>query len=271
MCGIAGLYRPGGEPAPFRLIKAMTDALAHRGPDGEGQFIDGAVGLGHRRLAILDLTPAGSQPMTAPDASVVVTYNGEIYNHLELRHELEALGYRFRSRTDTEVLLHGYRAWGLNVVPRLNGMFAFALWDAGRRELHLVRDRFGIKPLYYWYNGRELVFASEIRALLLHPAIRVDVDHDALNEYFTFQNLFQYHTLFKDISMMPAANVLTLAADGHLARHCYWDFDFTNRDESLSLEESCERTLELFTRAVTRQMMADVPVGSYLSGGMDSG
>ncbi len=271
MCGIAGIYRPGGEPVPFRLLKAMTNAIAHRGPDGEGQFVDGPVGLGHRRLAILDLSAAGAQPMASPEGRVVVTYNGEIYNHLDLRHELESLGYRFRSRTDTEVLVHGYCAWGLDLVPRLNGMFAFALWDGRERSLHLARDRYGIKPLYYWYDGRELVFGSEIRTLLLHPAIGVDVDHDALNEYFTFQNLFQYHTLFKGISLLPAANIMTLAADGRLSRRCFWDFDFTATDETLSRDEASERTLELFKRAVGRQMMADVPVGSYLSGGMDSG
>ena len=271
MCGIAGIYRPGGEPVPFRLLKAMTNAIAHRGPDGEGQFVDGPVGLGHRRLAILDLSAAGAQPMASPEGRVVVTYNGEIYNHLDLRRELESLGYHFRSRTDTEVLVHGYCAWGLDLVPRLNGMFAFALWDGRERSLHLARDRYGIKPLYYWYDGRELVFGSEIRTLLLHPAIRVDVNHDALNEYFTFQNLFQYHTLFKGISLLPAANIMTLAADGRLSRRCFWDFDFTAPDETLSRDEASERTLELFRRAVGRQMMADVPVGSYLSGGMDSG
>ena len=266
MCGIAGIYRPGGEPVPFRLLKAMTNAIAHRGPDGEGQFVDGPVGLGHRRLAILDLSAAGAQPMASPEGRVVVTYNGEIYNHLDLRRELESLGYHF-----TEVLVHGYCAWGLDLVPRLNGMFAFALWDGRERSLHLARDRYGIKPLYYWYDGRELVFGSEIRTLLLHPAIRVDVNHDALNEYFTFQNLFQYHTLFKGISLLPAANIMTLAADGRLSRRCFWDFDFTAPDETLSRDEASERTLELFRRAVGRQMMADVPVGSYLSGGMDSG
>jgi asparagine synthase (glutamine-hydrolysing) len=249
----------------------MTNAIAHRGPDGEGQFVDGPVGLGHRRLAILDLSAAGAQPMASPEGRVVVTYNGEIYNHLDLRRELESLGYHFRSRTDTEVLVHGYCAWGLDLVPRLNGMFAFALWDGRERSLHLARDRYGIKPLYYWYDGRELVFGSEIRTLLLHPAIRVDVNHDALNEYFTFQNLFQYHTLFKGISLLPAANIMTLAADGRLSRRCFWDFDFTAPDETLSRDEASERTLELFRRAVGRQMMADVPVGSYLSGGMDSG
>src|SRR5712692_9342099 len=171
MCGVVGIYRPLGEAVPYRLLKAMTDAVAHRGPDGEGHFVDGPVGLGHRRLAILDLTSAGSQPMTSPDGAVVVSYNGEIYNHLDLRRELEILGFTFLSRTDTEVLIHGYRAWGLDVVSRLNGMFAFALWDAARNTLHLVRDRYGIKPLYYWGDGGELVFASEIRALLQHPRI----------------------------------------------------------------------------------------------------
>lgn len=271
MCGIAGIYRPGGEPIPHRILKAMTDSIAHRGPDGEGHFVDRNVALGHRRLAILDLTPAGHQPMASPDGAVVLSYNGEIYNHLTLRLELEAMGYRFRSRTDTEVLLHGYRAWGLDVVNRLNGMFAFAIWDARTDTLHLVRDRYGIKPLYYWYDGREIVFASEIRALLVHPRIQTELDYQALHEYFTFQNLFQYHTLFKGIALMPAANIVSVSRDGNLTRSCYWDFDFTKRDDKLSFEEACDETLRLFKQSVTRHMMADVPVGSYLSGGMDSG
>jgi len=271
MCGVVGIYRPRHEAVPYRLVKAMSNALAHRGPDGEGQFVDGPIALGHRRLAIIDLTPAGSQPMASPDGQVVVSYNGEIYNHVDLRRELELMGFAFRSRTDTEVLVHGYQAWGLDVVPRLNGMFAFALWDARRSTLHLVRDRYGIKPLYYWWDGGELVFASEIRALLEHPRIAAAVDHEALNEYFTFQNLFQEHTLFEGISLLPAATILTLGADGRLGRRRWWDFDFTRRDEALSRDDACERTLALFEQAVGRQMMADVPVGSFLSGGMDSG
>ena len=142
MCGICGIFNLNGEPIPHRYIQTMTDALAHRGPDDEGHYIDVNIGLGHRRLAILDLTPAGHQPMANKDGTIVLVYNGEIYNHLELKDELKALGFQFRSRTDTEVLLNGYEAWGIDVVHRLNGMFAFGLWDGRMRTLYLVRDRY---------------------------------------------------------------------------------------------------------------------------------
>lgn len=272
MCGICGIFNVNGEPIPHRLIKAMADAMAHRGPDDEGIFVDVNIALGHRRLAILDLTPAGHQPMTNAEETVVLVYNGEIYNHLDLRLELEAMGYLFRSRTDTEVLIHGYEAWGIDVVKRLNGMFAFGLWDGRSRTLYLVRDRFGIKPLYWTRVGPTLLFASEIKALLTHPRVSPDINPDALNEYFTFQNLFRYHTLFKGINLLQAASVRWVAeADQRLERKTWWDFDFTHRDEAMEAEEARDETLRLFKQAVTRQLMGDVPVGSYLSGGMDSG
>lgn len=272
MCGICGIFNLDGEPVPHRQIKAMVDALAHRGPDDEGFFVDVNVALGHRRLAILDLTPAGHQPMVNSSGSVVLVYNGEIYNHLELRLELEAQGYAFRSRTDTEVLLHGYEAWGIDVVKRLNGMFAFGLWDERIRTLYLVRDRFGIKPLYWTRVGSTFLFASEIKALLTHPKVSPDINPDALNEYFTFQNLFRYHTLFKGINLLQAASIRWVAeGDQRLQRKTWWDFDFTHRDEAMDMEEARDETLRLFKQAVTRQLMGDVPVGSYLSGGMDSG
>lgn len=271
MCGIAGIYRPGQAAISYELIKKMTDAIAHRGPDGEGHFVDKDVALGHRRLAVLDLTAAGNQPMSTADRRFVISYNGEIYNFRELRRELENLGYRFNSRTDTEVILHGYREWGLDLIPRLNGMFAFALWDASERKLILVRDRYGIKPLYIWRNGSEYVFASEIKAILKHPQYRVEVNYDALNEYFTFQNMFRFHTLFKNIDMMPPARVTIIKSTGEAEIHTYWDYNFTDRNSLMTEEEAYEGTLKLFEQAVGRQLVADVPIGSYLSGGMDSG
>ncbi len=270
MCGIAGIYSPSGLVSEH-LIKKMTDSIVHRGPDGEGCFVNGPIGLGHRRLAILDLTDAGKQPMQTPDGKIIVTYNGEIYNHLELREELQKKGHIFTSRTDTEVLLHGYREWGIDMVPRLNGMFAFALWDTTTKDLYLVRDRFGIKPLYYWQNGNEIVFASEIKAILQHPDYKIGVDFNALNEYFTFQNLFRYHTLFKGIHSLPPANIIHCNSSGVVNRNSYWDFDFTNRDRTINEQDAVEETLRLFRQSVSRQMIADVRVGSYLSGGMDSG
>lgn len=272
MCGICGIFNLNGEPVAHRSIESMTEALAHRGPDDEGHYIDRNIALGHRRLAVLDLTPAGHQPMTSQDGAIVVVYNGEIYNHLELKAELEASGYEFRSRTDTEVLLRGYEEWGLDVVERLNGMFAFGLWDGRTRTLYLIRDRYGIKPLYWTKAGNSLIFASEIKAILTHPLVSARVNPDALTEYFTFQNLFRYHTLFKGINLLQAASTRWIReGDQKLRKHTWWDYDFTKRDEGMSLEDAREETLRLFRQAVVRQLRSDVPVGSYLSGGMDSG
>jgi asparagine synthase (glutamine-hydrolysing) len=272
MCGICGIFNLDGEPVPHRYIKSMTDAMAHRGPDDEGHYIDVNIALGHRRLAIIDLTPAGHQPMSNQDGTVILVYSGEIYNHPQLRLELEALGYRFRSRTDTEVLLNGYEAWGIEVVERLNGMFAFGLWDGRTRTLYLARDRYGIKPLYWTKMGKTFIFASEIKAILTHPLVSVQVNPDALNEYFTFQNLFRYHTLFKGINLLQAASIRWVSErEPELKRHTWWDYDFTERNDTMSFEEAEEETLRLFRKAVTRQLISDVPVGSYLSGGMDSG
>jgi len=250
----------------------MTDALAHRGPDDEGHYVDVNIALGHRRLAVLDLTPAGHQPMGSKDGDIVLVYNGQIYNHLELKVELEALGYQFRSRTDTEVLLKGYEAWGIEIVERLNGMFAFGLWDGRTRTLYLVRDRYGIKPVYWTKVGKTFIFASEIKAILTHPMVSAQVNPDALNEYFTFQNLFRYHTLFRGINLLQAASVRWISErDQDLEKRTWWDYDFTKRDETMSIQEARQETLRLFRQAVTRQLISDVPVGSYLSGGMDSG
>src|ERR671937_1714491 len=172
MCGIVGVCNPNGEAVSAGLLKRMTDAIAHRGPDGEGHYTDGAVGLGHRRLAVIDLSPAGHQPMANETGDVILTYNGETYNFQKLRVQLEALGHQFHSQTDAEVVVHAYEVWGPACVERFNGMFAFALWDARQRCLFLARDRYGIKPLYYAQVGSTLLFASEIKALLRYPALQ---------------------------------------------------------------------------------------------------
>lgn len=271
MCGIAGILNYEGRPVQNELIKRMTDSIAHRGPDDNGEFLDGSLGLGHRRLSILDLSKAGHQPMPTRDGKAVISYNGEIYNFRELRSELEKLGHPFFSNTDTEVIINGYLEWGLDVVPKLNGMFAFALWDTQKRELYLVRDRFGVKPVYFWSREKEFVFASEIKAILTHPDYNPEVNINALNEYFSFQNLFRFHTLFKDIQMLAPAKILSISENGEIRSNTYWDYDFSKRDQSISEEEATEETLRLFRQAVERQMVADVRVGSYLSGGMDSG
>lgn len=272
MCGIAGIFNINGEPVDPKIIKTMTDAIAHRGPDGEGHYVNGPIALGHRRLAIIDLSDAARQPMCNEDRTIWLTYNGEIYNFKELRKDLETKGHKFRSQTDSEVIIHGYEEDGIDFVLKLNGMFAFALWDGRKGILHLTRDRYGIKPLYYRFDGRTLIFGSEIKAMLKHPGVSVGLNYDALNEYFTFQNLFQYHTLFSGINLVPQANILTFKkVTRNFDRRSYWDYDFTNRDESMTEEEAKEETLRLLKQAIKRQLVADVPVGSYLSGGMDSG
>lgn len=272
MCGICGILNLDGEPVPHRYLKAMVDSLSHRGPDDEGYYVDINIALGHRRLAVLDLSPAGHQPMVNKQGTIVLVYNGEIYNYLDLKSELTALGYLFQSNTDTEVLLYGFEEWGIEVVKKLNGMFAFALWDGNTRTIYLVRDRYGIKPLYWAKVGQTLMFASEIKAILRHPKIAVDINPDALNEYFTFQNLFRYHTLFKGVNLLQAASIRWIReGETQLNKTTWWDYDFTQRDETMSMEEAREETFRLFRQAVTRQLISDVPLGSYLSGGMDSG
>ncbi len=274
MCGIAGVINLNGMPVSRAAIRAMTNAIAHRGPDGEGHYIDGNLALGHRRLAIIDLSPAGSQPMTTEDGSLVIVYNGEVYNFLELRPQLQAKGYRFHSNTDSEVVLYAYQEWGADCVHRFNGMFAFAIWDAQKGELFLARDRYGIKPLYYYWDGRHFIFGSEIKAILAYGAVQAQVCYEALSEYFTFQNIFAEITLFEDIRLLPAACTLTVGRymGTQPQQRCYWDFSSLMPAEfSLSADECAEVLYNLFVQAVTRQLVSDVPVGSYLSGGMDSG
>lgn len=273
MCGIAGAVDFDGKPASPAILRRMTAAIAHRGPDGEGIYVDGAVGLGHRRLAIIDLTEAGHQPMVSADGNFVLTYNGEIYNYRELRAELEAEGCSFRSRTDSEVLLYALARWGTDAIRRLNGMFAFALLDRAKRELLLARDRFGVKPLYYVEQGSQLLFASEIKAFLAHPDFRVELDRAGLVEYMTFQNFLLDRTLFRGVRLLPAGTWMRvpLGRDGAPRIERYWDFHFEDRGNGAKRNGYVDELDHLFRQAVTRQLMSDVPVGSYLSGGMDSG
>lgn len=273
MCGIVGLLNLDGAPVSPDVLQRMTDALQHRGPDGEGQFSDGALGLGHRRLAIIDLSSAANQPMETWDGRFALTYNGEVYNFPALRRELEARGRRFRSHSDTEVVLESLAAWGADALSRFNGMFTFALWDRQARELLLARDRCGVKPLYYAQAGGAFVFASEIKALLQHPGLAAEVDFAGMAEYFTFQNFFSARTLFAGISMLPAGCLLRLrpGADAAPRIERYWDYDFREPEDAASEAEYEEELDRLFRQAVERQLVSDVEVGAYLSGGIDSG
>ena len=270
MCGIVGFLNRDGAAVDAGVLATMRDALAHRGPDGKGLYLDGALGLGHRRLSIIDLSDAASQPMLSPDGQVALVYNGEIYNFRELRRELEKAGWTFRTRSDTEVLIAGYAIWGIRrMAERIDGIAAFALWDSRDKRLFLVRDRFGVKPLYLWRARTRLAFGSEIKAFLKHPDFTVRVNDAALREYFTFQNLFRPHTLFHGVEHLPPASILAVDRDGERLE-AYWDYDFSN-PVAVSEAESVSSLERLMAEAVERQLVSDVPVGAYLSGGMDSG
>ena len=273
MCGIAGIFSLKDELVSPAVLRKMTDAIAHRGPDGEGQWIDGNVGLGHRRLAILDLSPAGHQPMVSAEQRFVLSYNGEIYNYKELRSELEALGHHFRSRTDSEVVLNAWAEWGEDCVTRFNGMFAFAIWDKRKQSLYLVRDRYGIKPLYYACWGQTFLFGSEQKAILSHPVAQRVLDKKALLEYFTFQNIFTDRTLLQGVKLLPPASVarITRGNSGTPKISRYWDYRFREPDHPADPREYREELDRLMRQAVSRQLVTDVELGSYLSGGMDSG
>ena len=273
MCGIAGILSLSGENVSPAIINYMADAIGHRGPDGAGTFVRGPFGIGHRRLAIIDLSPSGDQPMTTPDGRYVIGFNGEIYNFKELRSELETFGWQFRSTSDTEVLLNAWAQWGEAALNKLNGMFAFALWDQRSQKLTLARDRYGIKPLYYSCQGKSFLFASEIKALLRYPEYSCGLDQEALVEYFTFQNFFTDRTLFRGVRMLPSGSSLTIKPQlsWHPVPAIYWDYHFQEPEKPLSDEEYVEELDRLFRQAVNRQMVSDVEVGTYLSGGMDSG
>ena len=273
MCGLAGMLGLDGEPADPGLLRRMGATLAHRGPDGEGQWCEGRIGLAHRRLAVIDLSPGGAQPMHAADGRHVLAFNGEIYNHRELRARLEGLGRTFRSRSDSEVLLQAWQEWGEEALPLLNGMFAFAMWDRTAGELILARDRYGIKPLYWAMVGRSFAFASEAKAILALPACPAQVDAEACLEYFTFQNIFTDRTLIEGVRLLPPGSLLRIRSGQTAppAARRWWNWDFqepVGSPDPAELEEELDRLLR---QAVKRQLVSDVDVGAYLSGGLDSG
>lgn len=272
MCGIAGIFNLNKKPASYHTIKSMADALAHRGPDSEGNYIEDNVALGHRRLAILDISSKGAQPMASQNGEWIIVFNGCIYNYQFLKLELLSMGHEFSSTSDTEVIAEGVAAFGHRFFERLDGMFAIAAWNKTKKELWLSRDRFGVKPLYYWHNDATFLFGSEIKAFMQHPEFKVEVDINALNEYFTFQNLFSHNTLFKGVNMLPPASTLKISVGSNTIKPItWWDYNFTSPDNTMDANEASEETERLLSKAVARQMVADVPVGSYLSGGMDSG
>ncbi len=273
MCGIAGIFNYGSAPTDDRAIACrMRDVMTHRGPDDSGlyQSPDRRVVLAHRRLSIVDLSPAGHQPMTNEDETIWITFNGEIYNHLERRASLVARGHIFKSRSDTEVIVHAYEDSGLTCVSWLDGMFAFAIWDARRRELVIVRDRLGKKPLYYTVASGRFMFASEIKALLQHPDVARDIDPVAVDSFLTFANTPAPLTMFKNVFKLPAAHFLRCQSDGTVRIERYWSPLDGNEWPAANGAESVGRVRELLERSVAKRLTSDVPIGAFLSGGLDS-
>ncbi len=279
MCGIAGVMcvkrQQCDAGAVRKLLKKMTDCIAHRGPDGEGHITldEGHVFLGHRRLAVIDLSGTAGQPMQSLDQRYTISYNGEVYNYKELRRELELKGHRFFSSSDTEVILHAYAQWGTDVLPKLNGIFAFAIWDNYKKEMILARDRYGTKPLYYAKVGNQFLFASEYKALLLHPQFDKKLNLYAVKQYFTFQNIFNSQTFLEGIYLLEAGSYIKIGYETEQMPEpdIWWDYDFAEPEEKITRQEYQEELDRLFRQAVKRQMVSDVDVGAYLSGGIDSG
>jgi asparagine synthase (glutamine-hydrolysing) len=276
MCGICGILATSDAfECDESLVEAMCDSIRHRGPDDSGTWRSpgGRVVLGHRRLSIVDLSPAGHNPMRNEDGTVWITYNGEVYNHLALRAELEAKGHVYRSQTDTETILHLYEEEGPRCVERLHGMFAFAIWDERRRELFLARDRLGIKPLYYAQLPGGFVFGSEIKALLRHPGLTADLDLEAFHQYLTFVATPAPRTMFAGISKLRPAERVVVAADGSMTSEIWWTPFAPNVAAEIadSSEQELEsRLIDLLRESIRKRMMADVPFGVFLSGGVDS-
>ncbi len=268
MCGIAGLYNIATqEPVSQDLIKAMTDTIAYRGPDAEGFFVSGPVGLGHRRLSIIDLE-GGRQPMSNDDGTIWIVFNGEIYNFQELRDDLVKKGYRFKTRSDTEAIVYLYEEMGEQCFQRLRGMFSIAIWDARNQNLVLARDRVGKKPLFYAYDGARIAFGSELKAILQVPGIARDLDFEALSDYFSLLYVPAPKSIFKQVRKVQPGHYLVASRQG-IREIEYWDLSFSSTLE-LSEEEWCGRVLEAYREAVRIRMISDVPLGAFLSGGVDS-
>lgn len=293
MCGITGIlrYAKTAQAVDEALIVTMRDTMAHRGPDAVGLFVSPQrnVGLGFRRLAIVDLSPAANQPMVSSDGTLVIVFNGEIYNHLVLRKALEARGYRYRTRSDTETILNAYQEYGLDFVHKLLGMFALAIWDERKQRLVLARDRIGIKPLYYTFADGNFLFGSEIKALLQHPAVKREINGEALDHYLTFLIPPAPMTMFKDIYKLEPGYRMIVGTDGEVHKEQYWDpvpggeqpsidvdgspvahSQFVGDDMPMT-EASCLATIRtLLKQSIKDRMMSDVPFGVFLSGGIDS-
>ncbi|MBI4848391.1 MAG: asparagine synthase (glutamine-hydrolyzing) [Nitrospirae bacterium] len=271
MCGIVGIYNLDGEPISSPLLEAMTQTLAHRGPDGQGIWVENNVGFGHRRLAIIDLE-TGIQPMQDCGRRYVITFNGEIYNYQELRAILEKQGFPFQTKSDTEVILNAFACWGADCVKRLNGIFAFAIWDKHEKSLFLARDHLGIKPLLYYTDAHRLIFSSDLESILQHPDVSTRINLYALSDYLSLGYILSPKTIFQNISKLPPATWM-LWKGGQCSTQRYWDLASVVNDSgtrSVSEQQATDELQEGLERTVRMQLVSDVPLGAFLSGGVDS-
>ena len=270
MCGICGVLHPGAsQNVDPSILANMNRQIMHRGPDDDGFFVEGNVGLAMRRLSIIDVK-TGHQPLSNEDESLWIIFNGEIYNHMELRDELESLGHRYRTRSDTETIVHLYEQYGRDCVKHLRGMFAFAIWDRRRKSLFVARDRLGIKPFYYRYDGKTLLFGSEIKTILSYPGVRAEFNTGVLAEYLAFGYLAGSHTMFAGIEKLPPGHTLEVDAAGQVKIECYWDLTVPVDEEVRPREYYVNTYRELLEACVSSHLMSDVPLGVFLSGGLDS-
>ncbi len=274
MCGIAGVFDTNSQSTVNeKLLKRMSDVIVHRGPDSEGQYIseNHQCGLSFRRLAIIDLSVSGNQPMSTPDGRYTIVFNGEIYNHREIRDELIALGYKYHSGTDTETILYGFAEWGINVIEKFVGMWAFAIWDAKLNTITASRDRVGIKPFYFYYRDGVFIFGSEIKSILEHPRVEKELNFTELPNYLNYSMSSSNATLFKNIRKLPAGHNLKIDSKCNLEIYRYWSpLRARHEYKAESLYETYDNIISLLRQSIKARMMSDVPFGVFLSGGIDS-
>jgi asparagine synthase (glutamine-hydrolysing) len=269
MCGIAGRFNfRTGRPVDRAAVEGMCDLIAHRGPDEAGVFVDGAVGLGHRRLSIIDLTPTGCQPMVAANRRATIVFNGEIYNFSELRRDLESRDWQFRGRSDTEILLAAYMEFGIDCLARLRGMFAFAIWDAADQSLFIARDRVGKKPLHYRLDSDGIAFASEAKAFFAEPSFNASPNLEAISHYLTYQYVPSPHSAFEGVHKLPPGSYLRIHK-GEVTVERYWRLRYEPKQQ-IDEQEAERELLDRLREAVRIRMISDVPLGAFLSGGVDS-
>ncbi len=267
MCGITGIFYKDGQNIDSNILKKMTRSLIHRGPDEEGFYIEGNVGFGHRRLSIIDLS-SGQQPLCNEEGNIWITFNGEIYNYIALKKELEKKGHEFKTNSDTETIVHAYEEWGIDAIKKFRGMFAFALWDKNKKQMVIARDRVGKKPLYYFMDDNRLVFASEIKAILEHPNITKKIDLTALSDYMSLLYVPSPKSIFKSIKKLPAAHYAIIKQDSFVV-DSYWDISFEPHPFK-NEEDMMEGLIETLEEATKIRMISEVPLGAFLSGGVDS-